>query len=567
MIHYLFSYKKAYKHLIDIDLTVQTNGDKKLSFQIPAWRPGRYELGDFAKNIQKWNAFDENGNELPFQKTTKDCWKVECHNASSVTITYNYYANELDAGSTYLDENQLYVNPVNCCMYVVGRENSACQLELEIPSGYKIACGMKMNDDGYLLANSFDQLAESPFIASNSLLHDEYIVDGITYHLWIQGKYKPDFEKVKADFIGFTKAQVECFKSLPVDDYHFLFQITPYASYHGVEHTNSTVILMGDKEDVFKTKYDNILGICSHELYHTWNIKAIRPKEMLPYDYTKENYSKLGYVAEGVTTYMGDLMLKRGHVFNWEQFIKTQNENLKRHYENDGRHNLSVADSAFDTWLDGYSLGVPNRKTSIYADGALNMLMIDLFIIKHSESKHSLNDVMTELYEDYRNSGYTEDDFQQLCVKYGGLKVSEVFNNHIYGTEEYTKTLTEALSYVGFELVKTKNPSLSAHKFGFISIVQNGKHIIKKIQNTCEAESNGIAVDDEILTVNGTVVNDSKLNDIIKDTDEVVTLEIKKRFETIKVKLASGDFYPIYTLKMLDKASDEQLILRKVWAK
>ena len=567
MIHYLFSYKKAYKHLIDIDLTVPTNGDKELCFQLPAWRPGRYELGDFAKNIQKWNAFDENGNELPFQKTTKDCWKVECNNTSSVTITYNYYANELDAGSTYLDENQLYVNPVNCCMYVVGRENSACQLELEIPSDYKIACGMKMNGDGYLFANSFDQLAESPFIASNSLLHNEYIVDGITYHLWIQGKCKPDFEKVKADFIGFTKAQVECFKSLPVDDYHFLFQITPYASYHGVEHTNSTVILMGDKEDVFKTKYDNILGICSHELYHTWNIKAIRPKEMLPYDYTKENYSKLGYVAEGVTTYMGDLMLKRGHVFNWEQFIKTQNENLKRHYENDGRHNLSVADSAFDTWLDGYSLGIPNRKTSIYADGALNMLMIDLFIIKHSESKHSLNDVMTELYEDYRNSGYTEDDFQQLCVKYGGLKVSEVFNNHIYGTEEYTKTLTEALSYVGFELVKTKNPSLSAHKFGFISIVQNGKHIIKKIQNTCEAESNGIAVDDEILTVNGTVVNDSKLNDIIKDTDEVVTLEIKKRFETIKVKLASGDFYPIYTLKMLDNASDEQLILRKVWAK
>ena len=567
MTHYLFSYKKAYKHLIDIDLTVQTNGDKELCFQLPAWRPGRYELGDFAKNIQKWNAFDENGNELPFHKTTKDCWEVECHNASSVTITYNYYANELDAGSTYLDENQLYVNPVNCCMYVVGRENSACQLELEIPSDYKIACGMKTNDDGYLLANSFDQLAESPFIASNSLLHDEYIFDGITYHLWIQGKCKPDFEKVKADFIGFTKAQVECFKSLPVDDYHFLFQITPYASYHGVEHTNSTVILMGDKEDVFKTKYDNILGICSHELYHTWNIKAIRPKEMLPYDYTKENYSKLGYVAEGVTTYMGDLMLKRGHVFNWKQFIKTQNENLKRHYENDGRHNLSVADSAFDTWLDGYSLGIPNRKTSIYADGALNMLMIDLFIIKHSEGKHSLNDVMTELYEDYRNSGYTEDDFQQLCVKYGGLKVSEVFNNHIYGTEEYTKTLTEALSFVGFDLVKTKNPSLSAHKFGFISIVQNGKHIIKKIQNTCVAESNGIAVDDEILSVNGTAVNDSKLNDIIKDTDEVVTLEIKKRFETIKVKLDSGDFYPIYTLKMLDQASDEQLILRKVWAK
>lgn len=567
MIHYLFSYKKAYKHLIDIDLNVTTNGQKNLRFQLPAWRPGRYELADFSKNIQKWNAFDENGNELPFQKITKDCWEVECENASEVTVTYSYYANILDAGSSYLDEQQLYVNPVNCCMYVIGRENSPCKVELDIPSDYEIACGMKADDKGVLSANNFDQLAESPFIASNSLIHDCYELNGVTYRLWIQGECNPDFKKVKTDFIAFTKAQVECFKTLPVEEYHFLFQITPYLSYHGVEHTNSTVILMGDDKDVFENKYDNILGICSHELYHTWNIKAIRPKEMLPYDYTKENYSKLGYVAEGVTTYMGDLMLKRGQVFNWEQFIKTQNENLKRHYENDGRYNLSVADSAFDTWLDGYSLGIPNRKTSIYADGALCMLMIDLFIIEHSNGKHSLNDVMRDLYENYLDSGYTEDDFQQLCVNYGGLKVSEVFNNHVYGTEDYTPTLEDALSYVGFELVKTKNPSLSAQKFGFISIVQNGKHIIKKIQNTCEADSKGIAVDDEIISINGKTLTDSKINEIIKEEDESITLEIKKRFETVSVKLKSGEFYPIYCLKISANTTEKQLILRKVWAK
>lgn len=567
MIHYLFSYKKAYKHLIDINLNVTTNGQKNLRFQLPAWRPGRYELADFSKNIQKWNAFDENGNELPFQKITKDCWEVECENASEVTVTYNYYANILDAGSSYLDEQQLYVNPVNCCMYVIGRENTPCKVELDIPSDYEIACGMKADDKGVLSANNFDQLAESPFIASNSLIHDCYELNGVTYHLWIQGECNPDFKKIKTDFIAFTKAQVECFKTLPVEEYHFLFQITPYLSYHGVEHTNSTVILMGDDKGVFESKYDNILGICSHELYHTWNIKAIRPKEMLPYDYTKENYSKLGYVAEGVTTYMGDLMLKRGQVFNWEQFIKTQNENLKRHYENDGRHNLSVADSAFDTWLDGYSLGIPNRKTSIYADGALCMLMIDLFIIEHSNGKHSLNEVMRELYENYLESGYTEDDFQQLCVNYGGLKVSEVFNNHVYGTEDYTPTLEDALSYVGFELVKTKNPSLSAQKFGFISIVQNGKHIIKKIQNTCEADSKGIAVDDEIISINGKTLTDSKINEFIKEEDESITLEIKKRFGTVSVELKSGEFYPIYCLKISENTTEKQLILRKVWAK
>ena len=407
MIKYLFSYKNAHKHFIDIDLKVKTRGKKSISFQLPAWRPGRYELADFAKNIQKWNAFDEDGNEIPFRKITKDLWEVACDGVEEVTITYNYYANVLDAGSSYLDQNQLYVNPVNCCMYVVGRENEKYSLELDLPKDYQIACGIKDNYST-LVADNFDVLAESPFIASNSMQYISYEVEEVTYHIWIQGPCQPKLEKLSADFKAFTIEQVKNFGSLPVDDYHFLFQITPYRSYHGVEHTNSTVILMGNVEDVFEKQYDNILGICSHELYHTWNIKAIRPKEMLPYDYSKENYSRLGYVAEGVTTYMGDLMLKRSGVFNWQQFLKTQDENLKRHYENDGRHNMSVADSGFDSWLDGYSLGIPNRKTSIYADGALNMLMIDLFIIEHSDGQYSLNDVMKRLYDEYLTSGYTK---------------------------------------------------------------------------------------------------------------------------------------------------------------
>ena len=566
MIKYLFSYKNAHKHFIDIDLKVKTRGEKLISFQLPAWRPGRYELADFAKNIQKWNAFDENGNQIPFRKITKDLWEVACDGAQEVTITYNYYANVLDAGSSYLDQNQLYVNPVNCCMYVIGRENEKYSLELDIPKDYQIACGIKDNNST-LVADNFDVLAESPFIASNSMQYTSYLVEGVTYHIWIQGPCQPNLEKLSADFKAFTIEQVNNFGSLPVDDYHFLFQITPYRSYHGVEHTNSTVILMGNVEDVFEKQYDNILGICSHELYHTWNIKAIRPKEMLPYDYSKENYSRLGFVAEGVTTYMGDLMLKRSGVFNWQQFLKTQDENLKRHYENDGRHNMSVADSGFDTWLDGYSLGIPNRKTSIYADGALNMLMIDLFIIEHSDGKYSLNDVMKRLYDEFLTSGYTEDDFQQLCVEYGGLKVSEVFNNHIYGKEDYTYSLKSALKVVGFELAKVNNTNLSADKFGFISIVDNGKHIIKKVQNNSHADTNGIAVDDEVMSINGIETKGKKMNDLLSDTTGTVSIKIKKRFGTSEIKLECGHFYPIYGLQKLENADNKQLLYRTVWAK
>ena len=249
------------------------------------------------------------------------------------------------------------------------------------------------------------------------------------------------------------------------------------------------------------------------------------------------------------------------------QEIKTQNENLKRHYENDGRHNMSVANSGFDSWLDGYSLGIPNRKTSIYADGALNMLMIDLFIIEHSDGKHSLNDVMKRLYDDFLTTGYTEDDFQNLCVEYGGLNVSEVFSNHIYGIEDYTESLKSAMKIVGFELVKTNNPNPSANKFGFISIVENNKHIIKKIQNRSIADNSGIAVEDEILAIDGKEIKGQKISDLLKDSKGLVKMTIKKRFNTVDVNLECGHYYPIYCLEKQDKASEKQLMYRTVWAK
>ena len=566
MIHYQFYCKSPHKHFISIELTVESKNKASLIFQLPAWRPGRYELANFSKNIKSFHAFDENNSPLQFEKVTKDAWQVFCEDASAVTLKYTYYANVLDAGSSYLDEQQLYVNPVNCCMYVVGRENERCCLTLNIPDNFQVACGLKRNSSGQLIAENFDQLAESPLIASSDLMHDEYCIDNISFHLWIQGKCNPDFEKVKQDFIAFTKTQIEHFDSFPVQDYHFLFQITPYKSYHGVEHTNSTVILMGNNVDVFESMYDNILGICSHELYHTWNIKAVRPKTMLPYDYTQENYSRLGYVAEGVTTYMGDLMLKKSKVFGWEKFLKTQNDNLKRHFENEGRHNMSLADSAFDTWLDGYQLGIPNKKTSIYADGALCMLMIDLFIIDNTKGKQSLSTIMNKLYVDYRHHGYTENDFIGECLKLGGETVNIIFKEHIYGTRDYTASLKKALSVVGIDLVEKQNPSITAQQFGFFSTIENGKHIIKKVQDNSISDLNKVVVGDEILTINNIDVSGKQLDEVLNQRQKKISMQIKKRFKTLTVNLNAGNYYPIFVMKLNEKPSEKQSIYRKIWA-
>ena len=567
MLHLSFSYQQAYRHFLDIELMFTATKNENLVVQLPAWRPGRYELADFSQNIQKFKVIDKKGNPINFSKLSKDSWSIniewdkENEDEKEIKIVYNFYSNKLDAGSTYLDENQLYINPVNCCLYIIGREQENYQIEFKVPEDYKIASGLKELSKNILIADHFDQLAESPIIASPTLREYKYEVDNIPFHIWIQGDSEVDSEKMCQDFKDFSTEQIKLFGGFPVKDYHFLFQLTPYNSYHGVEHTNSTVILLGSEGQVLEDRYEALLGICSHELYHTWNIKSIRPIEMYPYDYSKENYTRLGYVAEGVTTYMGDLMLKRSKVFTWEQFFDKMNQNIKRHFENDGRFNLSVAESGFDSWLDGYSLGIPNRKTNIYTEGALNMLMLDLTITNFSERKHSLHCVMKDLYHKWglKNKGFNENDFIELCVKYGGEQANQIIQNHIYDTVDYTKSLKTSLSYVGLSLKKVINPSLCARYFGFMCMEENQKMIVKKIQNNSIIEQKGIAVEDELLEIDNQKVNPKNLNELLKNKKQV-NLKFKNRFSIIDLSLETNSTYFNYFEIVKDSKLNNQQI-------
>ena len=565
MINYNISYQKPHKHLIDFELITSTKNKEKIQFQLSAWRPGRYELADFAQNIINWQAYNEKDEKLSFKKITKDLWEVECENCNEIKIIYNFYANQLDAGACFLDEYQLYINPVHCMFYITDRMNDEYRLNMNLPNDYTIASSMSQTGN-VLKVKGYDLLAESPIICSNSLQHDTYCISGITFNLWFQGKCQPDWEKLKKDFTAFTKSQIHHFGGFPVDEYHYFFQITPYRSYHGVEHTKNTVLLLGPGNEIMDKRYEDLLGVCSHELYHTWNIKAIRPIEMYPYDYTKENYFRTGFVAEGVTTYMGDLMLFNSGVFNWKEFVKTQNQNLERHLMNYGRYNLSVADSGFDNWLDGYKLGAPNRKTSIYPDAALCMLMVDIEIIKNSNGKNSLHSVMKELYQEFalKSRGYSENDFENLCVKYGGTKVEEIFKNHIYGTKNYIPSLENALNIVGIELKEKKNANLTAQYFGFVAVKENEKLIIKKVEPNSETDKNEIAVEDEITEVNGKKIKNN-LSDTLRDCKKMVTFKIKKKFSEKEITLTIGNYYKLLELVKMKEPSKKQLEFRKIW--
>jgi predicted metalloprotease with PDZ domain len=542
--NYKITYTQPNNHYIEIEYTIDKVNSTELLIQLPAWRPGRYELGNFAKNIQKWEAFDENGKSLKSEKVVKDCWKVQTKGVKTVVVKYNYYAAELNAGSSYLDESQLYVNPVNCLLYLPERIKEPCELELIIPKNFNVATGLKTKGKNTFIAKDFHELADCPFIASANLKHHVFTEQKVEFNLWFNGECKPDFKKLENDFKKFCKAQINTFGDFPTKDYHFLIQVLPYRAYHGVEHCNSTVITIGPSYDVFNNAdwYNELLGVSSHELYHTWNVKQIRPIEMQPYDYTKENYSVMGYLCEGVTTYMGDKMLFTSDVFDWNQYAKTFNELLLRHYHNTAIDNYSVVQSSVDTWLDGYVKGTPGRKTSIYTEGALIAFITDVFILESTNNKKSLNDVMKTLYNEFakKGKGVSDADYKATVEKIAGKSFDPIYKKLIHGKADFTPLLKSSLNYIGSDLTITACKNYNESYLGFKTRYENGKCLIDTVFPNSIAEKQGLSVNDEILAINGIrIVNDFEQWSNYFNTDNQ-TLTIKKELGLVEQKALKG---------------------------
>jgi predicted metalloprotease with PDZ domain len=569
---YKFSYKNPHAQYIDIEFSAEGISSDELEIQLPAWRPGRYELFDFAKNIQKWQAYDGQGNKLKSRKIKKDRWLVETKGIKKLLIKYNYYSAELNAGSTWVDDNKLYVNPVNCCIYIPDRMDEQCSVELEIPDEYIIATGMEVSGKT-MKASGFHELADSPFIASASLAQKMFIYEGVEFHLWFQGLEKPDWEKLLSDFFVFIDQQYQLFGEFPVKKYHFIFQILPYQAYHGVEHCNSTVIVLGPLYDIFEMNlYNELLGVSSHELFHTWNIKQIRPLEMMPYDYSKENYTRLGFVAEGVTTYYGDLMLFRSGIFSDGEYFKTFNQQLKKHFDHFGRFNMSVADSSFDTWLDGYVQGVPNRKVSIYAEGCLLAFITDILIRKNSMGKSSLDQVMKSLYYNYakKGKGYSEQDYRAEVEKAAGTDLSGLFDL-IYRAGDFEPYLNDCLQYIGLKIHKMPSLRFCEARMGIKVTEEEGRAEVVSVYPGSVAEEAGLIIGDYITGVKGIKINNNFnhwCRYYAKQKDSSIELNVMRNSVSLDlhVPVRRDVYFQNYFLTKLTDASREQKEAYAAWA-
>lgn len=544
MPNYKISYTKPLTHFLKFSFELDSlNGDSAV-LELPVWRPGRYEIQNFPKRIRNLKVTDASGETLSYQKVTKSRWLVSLEGNSSIVVTYEYYAGLMDAGNSWLDDEQVYINPVNCCLYCPEQMHNEVHLEFDLPENYRIASGLQPNGIHGLKAKSYFQLVDSPVFASAGLRTVKYEVEGVEFYIHIQGNVPQSDEVLIKDFEDFTVKQLEVMKGFPAKHYHFLIQSLPYKAYHGVEHWNSTVICLGPSSNLGERElYKELLGVSSHELFHTWNVIRLRPKEMTPYNFQGENYHQTGFVTEGVTTYYGDLFLMRSGVFSLEEYLSELNKLLKRHFENEGRKHYSVADSSFDLWLDGYEPGIPGRKVSIYNEGALAALILDLSIRLKFNNEKSLDDVMRLMWQRHGEdlSGYSLEDYRQAAEDVFGDDLSLYFEEVIHGVNSLDNYLKRLLKSFGlsFRLAAAEKPE--ERLFGLR--LNEGKVVMIAPDSPAEEM---LSLGDMIESVNGVALSE-QFPDV-----QTVTLKLNRMGVSKEVRLDAGDvsFFDIYRVNL-----------------
>jgi predicted metalloprotease with PDZ domain len=559
-------------HLIRVQMDLSAHAGPQ-AIHLPWWRPGRYEAAPYAERIVDAKAWTVSEKQLEVTKTATHTWQISM-NGEAAVLEYKYYAIVADAGGSYLDQDQVYINPCNLLMYDATQIEAPCQMQLFLPEDYRIACGLR-REGNTLFAKDYHEIVDSPLIASQTLLHHAFDVEGIPFNMWFQGDVKPRWHQLEEHFRAFAKAQILLFGGFPAKEYHFLYQIHNRNIYHGVEHANSTAIALGpgfrlDEED----EYEDLLSISCHELFHAWNVKAIRPADMQPYVYDREQYSRLHYITEGVTTYYGELLVFKCGVWSLGEFLKVFNKDfLRKHYANQGRNYISLEHSSFESWLVGYDDAVPNRKISFYTKGALVAFILDVTIRRGSGNARSLDTVMREMYERFGKTGkgYTREDYKSIAEAHAGHSLDDYFRDYISGTVPLEPALAATAEYLGLTLQAKDPASVAERDYGFITDADGGPAKIKQVHEGSPAEQAGLCPGDVIVAIQGHRAPEKDVEALLKylEDDEDVQMHVFRNdmLELLILESREDYRYQVYQLAENPEATEEQLRNRAAWAR
>ncbi|WP_227678730.1 M61 family metallopeptidase [Psychrobacter faecalis] len=434
-VFYQFDFARFLEHLVDVALTFTANTDAP-SLWLPAWIPGSYLMREFARNITAVHyeildsqvvSNDKQINTYRAQKTDKNTWQLpEARAAQRIRLHYEVYCYDLSVRTAYVDQQRLYGNFTSLALAIDGQEQQGVEVDLIVPAAFladkdaslvRLACGLEAVQSQIdklriytLQADSYHELIDHPFEFAEQDNFDFIIQDNshqtLSHHFYLSGKHSANMGRLQQDVTQVCQTYLDWLGDAPFNNYTFM-TFASGQDYGGLEHINSTSLITprrdlpnADEPKVPSADYQRFLGLCSHEYFHAWWVKTVRPDVMLDVDLRREAFTPLLWVFEGFTSYIDDFMLQASGVIDKGSYLRLLAEQINRYYQTPGRAHQSVAESSFDAWIKLYrnDENTGNAGISYYNKGALVALCLDLTLLAKSDGRYRLFDVVKEFY-------------------------------------------------------------------------------------------------------------------------------------------------------------------------
>lgn len=574
--HYEMSWDNPNSHLYKIKLETVASQGSATRFQIPAWRPGRYFLQDYAAGVSAFKAYTTEGEyPLEWKKTDKSTWEVKTTAADKVTIEYSFYANVMDAGSSVLTEGLAYFNGANIFMHVENRYDAACELTVStMPKDWRSGTSLKKGKEHNVFsAKDYHDFIDAPTILSPDLKTLDTKISGVTYYLHFQGKFAggEDVEKAVVENVGkIIKEQAAVFDDVPLKEYHFLYLLLPYNYRHAVEHAYSSCFTLPDRVANSVESLRGMYGITSHEFWHLWNVKRIRPAALWPYDYQKEQYTSLHWFTEGVTDYYTYLSLARCGLLTEDQFITNVQNNIASMSNNYATSIVSPSESSYESWVARSDYKDPNTNVSYYPLGSRTGMILDLEIMGKTNGKKSLDDVFKYLYENYykKGKGVPEDGVMLACTEVTGIDFTEFFSKYVNGTEKVP--YSQLLQPFGLKVDAQSKTGLTLDMIGVRRWEKSGPGFyVRSVHPESEAAAAGIGNGQFIVSIDDNSASDIDLEDFFKDKkagDKIkVVLYRNGKNDEVKVEIKGNTAPKDYIISKRKRAPEGAEEMLKNW--
>jgi predicted metalloprotease with PDZ domain len=577
-ISFTVSMPKPWTHLLEVEMQIgvpaNLNVPNETNLIMPVWTPGSYLIREYERHVQDFAPVDANGNALQWSKVDKNTWRVVTRGARRWKVNYRVYANELTVRTNELNSDHAFWNNAALLMYPEGSLGRPSTLRVLPANNWKVATGLPplTGQTNTFRAENFDILYDSPVEVSNFKQID-FDVRGVPHRIVIDGEGNYDPERMRATVKKIVETETSMFGGSPYHDYTFILHLRSSAG-GGLEHLNSTSLGFPRFRFTNDLGYRRFAELVAHEFFHVWNVKRIRPDALGPFDYTKENYTSLLWVAEGITEYYANLVVRRVGIMSDQEYLEHLAKAIQDFQSTPGRLEMSAEEASFNAWIKEYrpDENSVNSQISYYDKGELLGMLLDLEIRRRTNNAKSLDDVMRTLYAEFFGKGrnYSPADFQKICESVSGGSFEDFFARYVRGHDEVP--YNQFLSAAGLRLEETpadeKNP---APVKGFLGADLDDRTdiiLIESVRAGSPAYEQGLNAKDQIIALNGARVSKAAFESMIeaKKPGEIVHLTLFRNddLRTFDIKLGSR-VDAAYRLVQLPSGSEQQKRIYQTW--